>query len=327
VTDSSASFPHRFLDWLLCRPGLAEARKAAERTPHEKVMTERAASALTAANHIAEVPHSAEMGTARHATVLALEAVYWTFLSSRPDLVDADASALWEASAEPIRELGLPERETKDLDRVLAMKRPAMDLAGLSENEQIQLSKTLLRVAESAISAANRRQRAATVMALKRFARVALTLGSLVALVVSLVVLKPKPKLVDPNDLAVGKTWTTSSKMYDCDPVAGTCGGAATKILFHTNEEDKPWVEYDLGEPMAFKGVTVRNCQEVFFQERAVPLIVEVSDDGKTYREIARRDESFAVWQPDITPQRARFVRLRAMKRTYLHLEGVQIRP
>jgi hypothetical protein len=52
-----------------------------------------------------------------------------------------------------------------------------------------------------------------------------------------------------------------------------------------------------------------------------------VSDDRKAYREIARRDESFAVWQPDIAPQKARFVRLRAMKRTFLHLEGVQIKP
>jgi hypothetical protein len=320
------TFSSNALDWLLCRPELQEARKAAERTPHEATMMERAASALAAASLIAEVPNSSGQFSARHASILALESLYWVLLSYKPDLVDAEPSALWEASTEPIRKLDLTADETKELERVLAMKRPMVDLAGLSDEEQVQVSKTLLRVAEVALSVAERQKHAVETISAKRFARTGLVLCAAMVLVVGAVTLKPERKIVDPGNLAIGKPWTVSSKMFDCDPKAGTCGGAQTKILFHTNEEDSPWIQYDLGEPMAFKGVTVKNRQDGL-QERAVPLILEISDDGKSYKEIARRDESFSEWAPAIPPQRARFVRVRAVKRTYLHLEAVKINP
>lgn len=137
----------------------------------------------------------------------------------------------------------------------------------------------------------------------------------------------PAPAATGPTNLAEGKTWTTSSKLVDCDTVAGTCGNVKTKIFFHTKEEKDPWIQYDLETPTAFSSVVVTNRQDSYFQ-RALPLVLETSDDGKKFQEIARQKTLFTVWKPEFPPQTARYVRLRVDNdKTMLHLEGVEIRP
>lgn len=96
-------------------------------------------------------------------------------------------------------------------------------------------------------------------------------------------------------------------------------------IFFHTNEEDSPWVQYDLGEPKTFHEVEVQNRLDCC-GDRAVPLVVEVSDDEKSWTQVARMDEPFARWVPTFPPRRARYVRLRVARRSILHLEAVAIR-
>lgn len=127
------------------------------------------------------------------------------------------------------------------------------------------------------------------------------------------------------RNLLRGKPWTTSSVAYTCYPEARTCGGVATGIFFHTNEEPSPWISYDLGSATRFSRVHVRNRTDCC-AERAVPLVLEVSDDGASFREIARRDEPFVDWIAKLGDQRARYVRLRAVHRTALHFEAVELR-
>lgn len=125
-------------------------------------------------------------------------------------------------------------------------------------------------------------------------------------------------------DLAAGKPWRASSEWARCDAVAERCAGLSTKIFFHTKEDDKPWVEFDLGRAQTFSQVFVRNRSDDA-PDRAVPLVVEVSNDQKTYRQVARRKESFREWTAQFSPQTARYVRLRVDRRSYLHLEKVMI--
>jgi hypothetical protein len=139
-------------------------------------------------------------------------------------------------------------------------------------------------------------------------------------LVLALVALMP-----EKPDLAKGKRWTTSSMLYPCHPEQAECGGVKTRIFFHTREESNPWIEYDLGAPTQFSSMTIRNRSD--YGERAIPLVLEVSNDRATYRQIARQDAVFSVWKPTFAPQTARYVRLRVPRRTFLHLEGVQIHP
>ena len=126
------------------------------------------------------------------------------------------------------------------------------------------------------------------------------------------------------EDLAKGKPWRTSSKYAECHPEVLECGGARTSIFFHTREEQDPWVEVDLGAPTDFTEVVVHNRSDGV-PERAVPLVLEVSDDRQQWRELARRDELFKVWQARLPPTRARFVRLRVPRVTYFHLDAVKV--
>ncbi len=130
----------------------------------------------------------------------------------------------------------------------------------------------------------------------------------------------------EPADLAKGKPWRTSSSMFTCHPDAIECGGARTTILFHTQEDAEPWFLIDLGAPTAFRSATVVNRRDDG-KERAVPLVLEVSDDEQTWRQVSRRDEVFKVWKPSFDAVTARFVRVRVARRSYLHLEAVRVHP
>ncbi len=127
-------------------------------------------------------------------------------------------------------------------------------------------------------------------------------------------------------DLAEGRRTRTSSTLYPCSPARMDCGGFRTAILFHTREEESPWFEVDLEVPTTFSSVDVRNRSDCC-QDRAIPLVLEMSDDRRSWTELARRDETFSLWSPAFSSVTARYVRLRVLKRTYLHLEAVNVRP
>jgi hypothetical protein len=128
-----------------------------------------------------------------------------------------------------------------------------------------------------------------------------------------------------PPNLAEGRSWKTSSTWAICDPAHLWCGGAGTAILFHTQEEQSPWAEMDLGSPRNISRVDIRNRIDCC-QERAVPLIIEVSDDERNWNVVARQDDQFVEWTAKFPPKVARYLRLRVPRRTMLHVEYVGIR-
>jgi hypothetical protein len=125
------------------------------------------------------------------------------------------------------------------------------------------------------------------------------------------------------SNLAVGKVWHQSSVWAPCDTLLHRCGGLHTLIFFHTREDANPWVEYDLGKPLQFSKVFVKNRDEL--QDRAVPLVVEVSNDEKTWHKVGRRVETFRTFMFQFPTQTARYVRLRVDRKSWLHLEQVMI--
>jgi hypothetical protein len=148
----------------------------------------------------------------------------------------------------------------------------------------------------------------------RRALRLALVVA---ALLLGFITLRPfYPK----SNLAAGKPWKASSTYTVCDPAKHSCGGATdTDIFFHTLEDDSPWVEIDLGEPTRISEVTVRNRTDCC-TDRALPLVVEVASEPGAWKEVARRTESFGTWEPTFKPVRARYVRLRVPRKTFLHL-------
>lgn len=100
---------------------------------------------------------------------------------------------------------------------------------------------------------------------------------------------------------------------------------AGARVFFHTENQASPWVAFDLVTRQSVRSVTVQNRGDCC-RERAVPLVVEVSDDGAQWTEVARRDEVFDEWAATFPPRTTRHVRLRALRTTNLHLANVEIR-
>ncbi|MFO0650124.1 MAG: discoidin domain-containing protein, partial [Polyangiales bacterium] len=93
----------------------------------------------------------------------------------------------------------------------------------------------------------------------------------------------------------------------------------------HTESQASPWVAFDLLTRQTVRTVTVQNRGDCC-RERAVPLVVEVSDDGAQWTEVARRDEVFDEWVATFPARTTRRLRLRALHTTSLHLTNVEIR-
>lgn len=126
-----------------------------------------------------------------------------------------------------------------------------------------------------------------------------------------------------PN-LAAGRAWTASSKYGGFSPEAHIVDSNKSYIFFHTNEEQDPWVQFDLGAPTGVARVVAKNRADCC-TERAIPLVVQVSLDGSRWDEVARRNDPFSTWDAVFPTKTARFVRLTTKKRTWLHLEAVTV--
>jgi hypothetical protein len=145
--------------------------------------------------------------------------------------------------------------------------------------------------------------------------RLRMTLAALILVAVLMVAGALGMLLFAPKDLAQGQPRRASSAL----PAL-----FSANIMFHTNEELNPWFEIDLGRPQLVRSLYVKNRADCC-QERAVPLLAEVSIDQSNWRQVARRDESFALWEPTFPPVRARYLRLRVPRFTALHLEQVKV--
>jgi hypothetical protein len=156
----------------------------------------------------------------------------------------------------------------------------------------------------------------------------ALRLGALLGIGVLLVVvaLAISGYREHSRDLAAGKPWRASSEGYPgCGSPLQSCAQAAG-FFFHTAEEDNPWLEIDLGAPQTFSAVRVKNRTDCC-RDRTTPLVVEVSDNHKDWKTVATRPTTFTSWKAEFDAVHARWVRLRATRRTMLHLSEVRVLP
>lgn len=121
-----------------------------------------------------------------------------------------------------------------------------------------------------------------------------------------------------PPGLLAGRAFKTSSKLpHD---------SGNPKLLFHTDLELRPWVEWEFGQPTRLREVVVSNRSDCC-DERALPLVVEVSDDHTRWTQVARRTEPFgANLTIAFTETSARYLRLRVDRESYLHLEFIEAR-
>jgi hypothetical protein len=133
-----------------------------------------------------------------------------------------------------------------------------------------------------------------------------------------------------PVDVARGKPVHASS--YHVNPPDGhelVDGEIGTGFGVHTSTEDNANVVIDLVDSYRIATVKVYNRVDGWFDD-ILPLVVEVSMDGTTYREIGRREEHFGTRPPWIIdtrahPEPARYVRLRVPRHGYIALSEVEV--
>jgi len=128
------------------------------------------------------------------------------------------------------------------------------------------------------------------------------------------------------RDLAAGRPWKASSHlMGGCTSPAQSCTESPL-FFFHTQEDERPWIVIDLGTKARFSSVRIQNRIDCC-PDRGLPLVVEVSNDQKKWKQVARRNDEYDVWKPQFEPQTARWVRVRAMTKTWLHLHSIRVLP
>jgi hypothetical protein len=125
------------------------------------------------------------------------------------------------------------------------------------------------------------------------------------------------------KNLAWGSTWRTSSA-YPGTASSGVLTSSKAAFLFHTNEEASPSVSIDLGSSRKFSQLRIENRRDCC-QMRALPLLVEASDDNVSWRPLLRREAPFQLLPASFPTTKARFVRLSVGRKSILHLADLRI--
>ena len=141
-------------------------------------------------------------------------------------------------------------------------------------------------------------------------------------------------RLLSAGRPAMQSSVSAWSKGKDAETdAAGAVSGLFTGAFqFHTDTEEAPWWQVDLGASARIGEVLLYNRLDNA-AERARRLMISVSQDGQTWREAFRKDtdepfggvDGFPLrWTPE-PPAEGRFVRVSLIGRTCLHLDQVEV--
>lgn len=299
------------------RLALTEAKLAEGRDLDLLPLAEAAAwarvrSTIEAAAAVLRPTNPFAHGPAHYAgLVLAWEAVALAFAARGEPTDEGDLSAQIAA---------LPDDSLAPTTRTRVTAVPARHLP-TDPAEQLSLADALLDVARSLERAATARSSHDHTW-IRRRTLLRLVLA-ITAVLTVFTVGRAGYRAIRGPDLAVGKPFRTSSKYANLNVAEGMCDGRSTKIFFHTREEDEPWYELDLGRPTPMRRVVLTNRGDEL-SDRAAPLVIEIGDDQKTWRKVAEQATDFRHWSAPVDST-ARYVRVRATHRTFLHLEKVEV--
>lgn len=299
------------IEWLLRSRELGAARAERDGIGAERTLAlDQARLLLEVARRVAEPAETLPRGS-RPAVLLDLyrSAVTWALRASH-DGTERPLAELWEAApperlraaagddagVQKVRELLLSQPANGSLKLLDTDVRPLRDFAEALERELDVPNQRVARV-----------QR-------QRWTRLGLLAAIIAAIAIGM------PYLTRGGDLAKGRPFKLSSVYNGCNE-RGKCG----ELMFHTENEKNPWVSIDLGGKKTVRAVEVTNRSDCC-GERAVPLSVELSEDGRRFSEVARREDPFGTWTAKFKPKQARYVRLRSQQTTFLHLENVVVR-
>ncbi|HMJ09881.1 MAG TPA: discoidin domain-containing protein [Polyangiaceae bacterium] len=135
-------------------------------------------------------------------------------------------------------------------------------------------------------------------------------------------------KLLQQPSLAQGKPASASSYHPSSPSAAGaTNGKIESNFGVHTQVQENAWVRVDLETPQRIERIKVYNRADGW-QDEVVPLVLEVSSDGKNWRELEQRSKTFTqdkpwTWKGDAVT--ARYVQVRRPKQGYIALTEIEV--
>jgi hypothetical protein len=299
------------LEWLLRRQAIRDAVVERDRVgTHRRAALDQARLLIEVARRVAEPAETLPRGS-RPAVLLDLyrSAVTWAFRAETDDSTTTLAE-LWDGDrAERVRAAAGDDAELGQLRELLVSAREStpLDLAEARVSRVRSFAETLVGMLSDPEREVDR-------LRVQRWTRLAL-----VAAVVGVIVIGT-PYLLQGPDLAAGRPFKLSSVYGNCD-ARQKCGD----LMFHTDFQENPWVTFDLGEVKTVRSVEVTNRSDCC-AERSIPLVIELSKDNRSFRQVARRDSDFTSFRATFKPQKARYVRLRAARHTALHLQNITVR-
>jgi hypothetical protein len=111
---------------------------------------------------------------------------------------------------------------------------------------------------------------------------------------------------------------------YGVDPTHAV-DGDRTNLGFHTTFRANPTITIDLGAVKRLHRLDVYNRADCC-EERAIPLALQVSNDGVEYRTLLRTARKFDLWRvPLPSGTSGRFVRLLREQTGIFHLSEVEV--
>jgi hypothetical protein len=134
-------------------------------------------------------------------------------------------------------------------------------------------------------------------------------------------------RLYPEKNLALKKKVSSSSTAWQTAPEGAVDGFRYGQLGFHSAEQKSAWLAVDLGRDYSITRVEAYARGDCC-HDQSLPLALEFSDDGVSYRRVASRTLRFSVYEPwviDANEQVARFVRFRTLAKTPLVLAEVEV--
>lgn len=322
--------------WLWQHKRMQDLRFAFERIPESrKECISSACLALSQAKHLTDSPpYNAQEFVPALALHLYAKAAYWAVVS--------EAYRADEQSNVPEHTQFSPPETFKNalvhasinLDELCADHELLSDTLGLFErleksdwlepstrNHAVEAE--LMRLSERLVERADNAAREIQRIWFQRLVRVGIPFALLIMLLVT-------ARIVRSHTLLEQETmfpWRTSTANGERGCQSPRQGCEQDHFFFHTKLEKEPWIEFDISRLETISEVTILNrtdCQDCSI--RAVPLLVEVSENGTEWLTVARRETDFVSWSTAFPRTNAKFLRLRVLKRTPFHLKQVRIK-
>lgn len=320
VDSSEASRPPKrsFWQWLWRGAELAEARgEVRDVSPQRRILLSRAQAALELADRAFDPVDPLRAGPSLPLSLsLYREAAYWALAAQHLQPAAELTSAFAQTSPELLEFAAAGQGGLEQVRAALIAKsfrETAEDTADRQRADAVAARAFVQALIGAQLGAERRVGR----ILVQRWVRVTTLVILLLVTVFGGRALYST--LAAGPDLAAGKPWRASSANTSVPPAP------RGEYLFHTLDEESPWFEVDLGEAVLISVVDVVNRKDCC-PERAAPVAIEVSGDRLRWKEVSRRMESYSRWQAKFAPTTARYVRVRVLRRSILHLAAVAVR-